>query len=93
MNDINSADSYQAASDRLDRALSRMENAAGLLGERAQSLETVMHEHQQLQTDKSRLVSELAKVSAKAERLDNSADQVSRRLVDAMETVKTVLAK
>jgi hypothetical protein len=32
-------------------------------------------------------------MSAKAKRLDESAQEVSRRLVDAMETVRSVLAK
>ncbi len=48
---------------------------------------------QKLLSDRARFASELDKVSAKAKRLDDSADEVSRRLVDAMETVREVLAK
>lgn len=93
MSDIDSASSYEAASARLERALGRLETAAGTLGEQAQSVEIVLRQFDQLQADKNRLTQDLAQTSAKAERLDDSAAQVSRRLVDAMETVKTVLAK
>lgn len=93
MDEINSADGYEVALARLDRALGRLEGVTRDLGERAQSHEIVARERQQLQADKNRLAHELTQATAKAERLDESASQVSRRLVDAMENVKTVLAK
>ncbi|MBI4045282.1 MAG: DUF4164 family protein, partial [Devosia nanyangense] len=42
---------------------------------------------------RAKLAGELDKASAKAKRLDDSAHEVSRRLVDAMETVREVLTK
>jgi hypothetical protein len=43
--------------------------------------------------DRARFAAELDKESARAKRLDDSAAEVSRRLVVAMETVREVLAK
>lgn len=48
---------------------------------------------QKLVIERSRLSAELDKVSAKARRLDDSAHEVSVRLVEAMETVRAVLTK
>ena len=44
-------------------------------------------------SERARLASELDKVSAKAKRLDDSAAEVARRLVVAMDTVREVLVK
>jgi len=43
--------------------------------------------------ERARLATELDKTAARAKRLDDSAHEVSRRLVEAMETVRAVLAK
>ncbi|HTM78717.1 MAG TPA: DUF4164 family protein, partial [Devosia sp.] len=48
---------------------------------------------QRLVTERARLATELDKAAARAKRLDDSAHEVSRRLVEAMETVRAVLAK
>ncbi len=48
---------------------------------------------QKLVNDRARLASELDKVNARARRLDESAGEVSRRLVEAMETVRQVLSR
>lgn len=93
MNEISGSDSYEVASERLDRALGRLETGVQGLGERAQSLAVVERDRQQLRVDRGRLATELDRVNEKVEVLDESAAEVSRRLVDAMETVKTVLTK
>ena len=93
MNEISSADSLEVAAERLDRALKRLETGVDALGARAQSYVEAERERQRLVGERSRLTTELDRAGERAERLDDAAAQVSRRLVDAMETVKSVLAK
>ena len=82
-----------AAAARFDRALAR-------LGTSARELNTRLTRHQRMEVDtqrliheRARLATELDKTAARAKRLDDSAHEVSRRLVEAMETVRSVLAK
>jgi hypothetical protein len=71
---------------RLDQSL------ADLTG-RMQRLKRIEVDTQRLVQERARLATELDKTSARAKRLDDSAHDVSRRLVEAMETVRSVLAK
>jgi hypothetical protein len=48
---------------------------------------------QRLMAERARLAAELDRESARARRLDDTAAEVSRRLVAAMETVRAVIAK
>ena len=64
------------------------------------NLDTRLRQHNRIEVDTQRLVherarlaTELDKAAARAKRLDDSAHDVSRRLVEAMETVREVLAK
>jgi Domain of unknown function (DUF4164) len=93
MNEIASGDSYEVASERLERSLARLESGVRLLGERARSLSAVENEARQLAADRARLNGELERTRERADILDDSAAEVSLRLVDAMETVKSVLSK
>ena len=67
---------------------------------RRSNLNTRLRQQQRIEVDTQRLVherarlaTELDKAAARAKRLDDSAHEVSRRLVDAMETVREVLAR
>jgi len=93
MSDISSTDSYEVASERLERALARLEAGAEVVAVKARKLGTLENETATLTADKGRLATELERAQEKARRLDDSAAEVSRRLIDAMETVKAVLAK
>jgi chromosome segregation ATPase len=93
MSDIRSADSYEAASERLERALARLEAGAEVVAVKARKLETLQSETAMLTADKGRLSTELERVRDRTRRLDESAAEVSHRLIEAMETVKAVLAK
>ncbi len=82
-----------SATARFDRALAR-------LGASVRDLNTSLARHQRMEVDTQRLVherarlaTELDKTAARAKRLDDSAHEVSRRLVVAMETVRSVLEK
>jgi hypothetical protein len=48
---------------------------------------------QKLLAERAKYQSELERQTARAKRLDESAGEVSRRLVDAMEAVREVLQK
>ena len=86
-------DGYEAASARLERALGRLEASVRSLNGRVRAIHRHEVDTQKLLNERARLASDLDKVSAKAKRLDDSAHEVSRRLVEAMETVREVLAR
>ncbi len=84
---------YEAGLARLDRALLRLEASVRALNGRVRAHSRIEVDTQRLVGERARLSAELDKASARAKRLDESAHEVSRRLVDAMETVRQVLAK
>jgi hypothetical protein len=86
-------DGLAAANARFDRALSRLDQSVRDLGTRLRQQQRIDVDTQRLIHERSRLATELDKTAAKAKRLDDSAHEVSRRLVEAMETVRAVLAK
>jgi hypothetical protein len=83
--------SYEAAAERLDRALSRLEASVRSLNGRVRAHARIEADTQKLMAERAKFASDLDKVSAKAKRLDDTAAEVSRRLVVAMETVNEVL--
>ncbi|WP_297111753.1 DUF4164 family protein [uncultured Devosia sp.] len=82
-----------AATARFDRALARLNTSAKELGVRLQRQQRIDVDTQRLVHERARLATELDKTAARAKRLDDSAHEVSRRLVEAMETVRSVLQK
>lgn len=86
-------DGYEAASARLDRALGRLEASVRSLNGRMRAQARIEVDMNKLVSERSRLASDLDKVSARARKLDEGAHEVSVRLVEAMETVRAVLAK
>lgn len=86
-------DNYETAAFRLDRAFSRLEASVRSLNGRMRAHARIEADTTKLINERARLATELDKVSAKAKRLDDSAADVARRLVSAMETVREVLAK
>ena len=93
MSDHPSEESYEGAAGRLDRALSRLEASVRSLNGRMRAHSRIEADTQKLMSERARLASDLDKEAARARRLDDSAAEVSRRLVAAMETVREVLAK
>ena len=86
-------DTYDAAAERLDRALVRLEASVRSLNGRMRTHARIEADTQKLLAERARFASELDKASAKAKRLDDASAEVARRLVVAMETVNDVLAK
>jgi hypothetical protein len=82
---------YEAAAERLDRALARLEASVRSLNGRVRAHARIEADTQKLIAERAKFASELDKASAKAKRLDDTAAEVSRRLVVAMETVNEVL--
>lgn len=82
----------EGAAARLDKALGRLEASVRTLNGRMRARARIELDTQRLVNDRARLAGELDKVNARARRLDESAGEVSRRLVEAMETVRQVLA-
>ena len=93
MSDTELQDELTAASARFDRALARLETSVQDLGARMRQHHRMEVDTQRLVHERARLATELDKAAARSKRLDDSAHDVSRRLVEAMETVRSVLAK
>jgi ABC-type transporter Mla subunit MlaD len=84
-------ETYDAAAERLERAFSRLDASVRSLNGRMRSHSRIEADTQKLLGDRARLAAELDKANARARRLDDSAGDVARRLVDAMETVRDVI--
>ncbi len=82
---------YEAAAERLDRALQRLEASVRSLNGRVRAHARIEADTRTLTAERARLSSELDKTSARAKRLDDANAEVARRLVVAMETVNEVL--
>ncbi|SMQ73013.1 protein of unknown function [Devosia lucknowensis] len=82
-----------SAAARFDRALARLGTSVRDLNARVQRQQRMEVDTQRLIHERARLATELDKTAARAKRLDDSAHEVSRRLVVAMETVRSVLEK
>lgn len=79
------------AINRLSKALEMLEQAADQRIERESEYLDSEEEVQRMGADRARLAQELDKSEARAERLQDANNEVSRRLVSAMETIRAVL--
>lgn len=93
MSETEHEEGLEAASARFDRALAQLDASLRELNGRLQRHQRIEVDTQRLIHERSRLATELDKTAARAKRLDDSAHEVSRRLVEAMETVRSVLQK
>lgn len=93
MDETSSGDSYEVASERLERAIARLDVSVAGLGNKARTVSELQQKLLRLESERDRSVVDLSRASARVETLDQSAAEVSNRLIDAMETVKSVLAK
>ena len=93
MSEILSEEGYESAAARLDRALTRLDASVRSLNGRMRTHARIEADTQKLLAERARFAADLDKEAARAKRLDDSAAEVSRRLVAAMETVREVLAK
>lgn len=77
-------ETFDAAAERLDRAMNRLDTSVRALASRMRSVG-------KLESENQRLTAELEEARARATRIDDTADIVSQRLNDAIETVRDVL--
>lgn len=82
---------YETAGERLDRALARLEASVRSLNGRVRAHARIEADTQKLIAERAKFAGDLDKVTARAKRLDDTAADVARRLVVAMETVNEVL--
>jgi chromosome segregation ATPase len=83
--------SLAAAVKRLGSALNQLETAVQRRMDADRSLNSLQDDLQRLGEDRSQLASSLDESEARASRLEDANKDVSRRLVTAMETIRTVL--
>ncbi|WP_244631248.1 DUF4164 domain-containing protein [Aureimonas sp. ME7] len=81
------------ATYRLQKALERLENAVDARLSRDHVVLSVEEEVQRMTADRSRLAGELDTALTRAQRLEAANREVSRRLVNAMESIRDVLAE
>jgi methyl-accepting chemotaxis protein len=93
MSDTEPGDGLSQANAQFERAMARLDQSVKNLSTRLRQHNRIEVDTQRLVQERARLASELDKTAARAKRLDDSAHDVSRRLVEAMETVRSVLAK
>jgi len=82
---------YVMAEQRVEQALNRLESSLRSLNGRVRSIARIENDVAQLEKERAMLASELGVVSGRAKKLDQGASEVSRRLVNAMEEVRSVL--
>lgn len=75
---------------RLEKALKTLDNAVALQSSQLGDTSELEEEVQRMNADRSRLAQELDNSESRAERLELANKEVSRRLITAMETIRTV---
>ena len=85
------ADQLAAALKKLEAVSEQLEKAVELRLEREESLLQSEAEVQRMGADRARLAESLDNAEARAQRLESANREVSRRLVDAMESIRSVL--
>ena len=77
--------------EKLDQAVNALEEAVSARMDREAHLLDAEAEVQRMGADRARLAESLDNAESKAQRLDSANREVSRRLVDAMESIRAVL--
>lgn len=77
----------------LDDALARLERAVRATGQRLEEADALENEAKRLANDRAQLSHALDMMTARANKLDRTADEVSTRLMAAMEKVRLALSK
>lgn len=79
------------AINRLENALKTLENAVVNDNNDSYNTSELEEEIQRMNADRSRLAQALDTSESRAERLEQANKEVSRRLITAMETIRTVV--
>lgn len=84
-------DILKGALRSLIEAIDGLDDAVERQGEDRKRLNAIDHEMSDIMLDRSRLAQSLDKAEARAARLEDANKEVSRRLVGAMEAIRSVL--
>ncbi len=79
------------AFSRLNNSVKKLDKVIDARLERSSSLIDVEAEVQRMGADRTRLAESLDSVQQRAQQLEHANKEVSRRLVDAMEKIRTVI--
>ncbi len=93
MNDIDIADSLEAATMRMDRALERLEKTTSAIHEQSGIISKLQKDVESLSQQNNNYASNFERLSKREKKLAAGAKEVSERLVNAMEEIKSVLVK
>jgi len=85
--------SINEALTRMENALLHLEHAVSARLEMQDNLDECEAEVQRMNADRARLAQELDHSEVKVERLEQANKDVSRRLVNVMETVRAVIER
>ena len=80
-----------SAIDELGKVLNELDSVLEARLEREAQLSDAESEVQRMGADRARLAESLDSAQARAQRLESANREVSRRLVDAMESIRAVL--
>jgi chromosome segregation ATPase len=83
----------QSALTELNAAITNLENAIDMRIERQRETGEIDNEVKRVHVDRARLAQELDQAEFRANRLEEVNREVSRRLVTAMESIRSVLAR
>jgi len=78
---------------RLNRAVEELERAVSARMEREEALGDAEAEVQRMGADRTRLAEALDNAQDRSQKLEHVNKEVSRRLVDAMESIRTVIER
>ena len=86
-------DDLASALKRLSGAVEKLELSVDAILERESNLQDVEAEVQRMGADRTRLAEALDQSQARSNQLEHVNKEVSRRLVDAMESIRNVIEK
>ncbi len=93
MNEINNTDNIEIASIRLERAMTNLEAVVNHKSDQNKIITNLQSENEKNTLQTSKLKADYENVARRERKLDKSTAEVSKRIVDVMETIKSVLAK
>jgi len=85
--------SIKVASTRLDRAMTRLEAIAKVQSDQSKIIRSLQDDVENLSHQNTKIGAELERSKRRENKLDKSASEVSKQLVETMETIKSVLVK
>ncbi len=83
--------SFAAAVARLDKAMEKLDGSVRGLSVRMRTVAQLETENQRLASDRAQLAAELDRTRTRADALDKASAEVSQQIVEAMDSVRSVI--